>query len=101
VNITIGATKFQVHVVKNVKKTVKNRHPQIDEELQGFCADGHIWIEKSDPKTQARILFHEMLHTCNLAEHPELEEIRVEHTEHLIFPLLWKYGWRPFGDLEQ
>tara|TARA_Y100001963_G_scaffold101588_1_gene139755 strand:- start:2954 stop:3265 length:312 start_codon:yes stop_codon:yes gene_type:complete len=86
--IQVGEEKWTV-VVAN-----KDRGFQSDE-LDGVVTwdTKTIYIARRlGRKQRSMVLLHELLHVLL----PEAQESQVRRLERVLFPVLWKWGWRPF-----
>ena len=93
--VDIGAVRWAVEVVDDVRAEVRKADPDESDTMWG-CLDektGTIFIERSDDRRQAATLLHEMLHASGLGED---QEDLVLALENMLFPALWAQGWRPF-----
>lgn len=93
--VDIGAVRWEVVVVDDVRAEVRKQDPEESDAMWG-CLDerkSKIYIERAEPRRQAATFFHECLHAAGLGADQEDLVLRLEH---MLFPALWAQGWRPF-----
>lgn len=93
-SVTLGSTRYKVRVVKDAQRHRRARGVATPDKLHGYI-DGErqdIVVEHSDPKTMSTTLLHEMLHEVL----PFVDEDYIRSVEERLFPVLWRYGFRPF-----
>lgn len=71
---------------------------ELEDQLEDGCmgetnlTESKIVIKRGlTDQEHASTLFHEILHAAS----PSTSEATVEKLEQLVFPLLWRDGWRP------
>ena len=96
---TLGQQKWRIRRVCSIDRTVleRKRERRDGGYTAGLCdpTTWTLWIDaEQDEKRQAATLLHEIIHGID----PELSEARVLAIETDLFPVLWRTGWRPFGE---
>lgn len=97
----LAGKSWKIVVVDDISEYFREchgeKHSLANEALFG-CADDEtstIALDGTQPQRfQASTLLHEMLHVAL----PNLSETKVRLLEEILFPVLWRDGWRP--DLE-
>lgn len=92
--VTLGNVRYKVRVVKDAQSHRRARGIATPDKLHGYIDGerGDIVVEQSDPETMSSTLLHEMLHEVL----PFVDEDYIRNVEERLFPVLWRYGFRPF-----
>jgi len=95
-SVPLGKQRYKVRVVKNAQQHAARKDDELAHhgELRGYIDWEHreIVIELDTPERMASALLHEMFHGAFRF----LDEDVITAGEEMLFPILWRGGWRPF-----
>lgn len=96
-SVTLGNRRYNVRLARNARTHAARKGARLEQhgELRGYIdwRRRDIVLEVGEPKLMASTLLHEMLHGA----FPYLDDETILEAEERLFPMLWRYGWRPFG----
>lgn len=99
--VTLGQTRFRVVVVKDALAHARRYDgPESEVAKAGVPVHGYIStrrkrivIQQDRPEIMASTLLGEMLHSA----FQYVDDFHIHRGEDLLFPTLWRLGFRPFG----
>lgn len=96
-SVPLGKERWPVRVVKDAAKHAARKDDELAHHgpLRGYIdwQNKEIVVESDAPHEMASTLLHESLHKA----FPFLDDDAIANGEVVLFPMLWRYGWRPFG----
>lgn len=97
-SVTVGRNRYRVRVVQDAQRHAARKDDELAHhgELRGYIdwKNREIIVERGEPEMMASTLLHELLHEI----FPFLDDDAITLAEAKLAPVVWRYGFRPFGD---